>query len=439
MALRNYIDTELKKDSVRKHFKDPKLLEEALNDMDKIIGMHRAKAQMVDSLKTHVTQRVLKEVPKNCRRHCLITGSPGLGKSKLARVLCRIWTAMGYISGNKNTQNIKVNSFPRLQDEIIRRQNKELQDFKNRLKACKEYLKHTNKASSICKSSIKNLIDQRQKIPPSFYSTLYSDLNICSTILTGIDTSITLLTNTKDKFSGIKVDPNMREIDNNNVGTNFHIFTKSDVVSRYVGDTVHRATEAMEKAIGGVAFFDEAYNLCQDSGGMDDSYGRDALTVINRYMDERADDLIVIFAGYKKEIEQNLFTAQQGLESRFTQSFNLEPYDAEELSRIFVLEVKNMLWDIDYSEELKDIIQESYNDFTSYGRDMNTLASYTIKVKSRLIYEDLENIEKGKKVDKKISNLNIVREGLEIFKQNKVKKTRNNRMSLEELLRSNLT
>ena len=132
----------------------------------------------------------------------------------------------------------------------------------------------------------------------------------------------------------VEIDKEMQKT-SDNVDLPFYVYNRNDVISRYVGDTAHRATKAMNDALGGVAYFDEAYNLCNNSHGFGDSYGKEALTVINQYMDDFSDRLIVVFSGYKDDIYNGPFRVQQGLESRFTNKFEIEAYTPEELTQDF--------------------------------------------------------------------------------------------------------
>ena len=188
-------------------------------------------------------------------------------------------------------------------------------------------------------------------------------------------------------------------------------------VSRYVGDTAHRCTKAMNDALDGVAYFDEAYNLCNEKHGLSDSYGREALTTINQFMDEHADKLIVVFAGYKEDIYQNLFNAQKGLESRFTNKFEIENYTSDELTKIFVQRLQKSQWHIVESDQLRAIIRDNFNLFKYQGRDMDTLALYTKNIISERLYDD---IVEGKTVKNTISDLDIVRKAVEVFKANMI-------------------
>ena len=104
---------------------------------------------------------------------------------------------------------------------------------------------------------------------------------------------------------GIETDSSLQNTKDNE-DMPFYIYNRNDVISRYVGDTAHRCTKAMMEALEGVAYFDEAYNLCNNNSSFDDTYGREALTSINEFMEEHSDKLIVVFAGYKKEIYNNV-------------------------------------------------------------------------------------------------------------------------------------
>ena len=174
----------------------------------------------------------------------------------------------------------------------------------------------------------------------------------------------------------------------------------------------------MNDALDGVAYIDEAYNLCNDSSGFSDSYGREALTTINQYMDEHADKLIVVFAGYKDDIYNNLFRVQKGLESRFTNKFEIERYSPQELTLIYIQRLKYSQWYVDESLELHKIIKDNFSLFEYQGRDMDTLALYTKNIVSENIYE---SIQTGQEFSSKITDLDIVRKAVEIFRQNMVR------------------
>ena len=95
--------------------------------------------------------------------------------------------------------------------------------------------------------------------------------------------------------------------------------------------------------IGGVLFIDEAYSLYR---GADDSFGLEAIDTIVKGMEDHREDLIVILAGYTKEMEEFL-KANSGLRSRFPNIIEFPDYTAEELLAITKLTAKIKGYTID--------------------------------------------------------------------------------------------
>jgi len=110
--------------------------------------------------------------------------------------------------------------------------------------------------------------------------------------------------------------------------------TRADLVGRYVGHTAPLTTQVLKSAVGGVLFIDEAYSLYR---GKDDSFGLEAIDTLVKGMEDHRDDLIVILAGYSKEMAEFL-TANSGLKSRFPNIIEFPDYTGEELLAIAKLQ-----------------------------------------------------------------------------------------------------
>ena len=100
----------------------------------------------------------------------------------------------------------------------------------------------------------------------------------------------------------------------------------------FVGQTALKTQEAVQKALGGVLFIDEAYALVNQDSAND--FGREAIEVLLKNMEDHRDDLIVIVAGYT-DLMEKFIHANPGLESRFNKYFYFEDYTAPQLLEIF--------------------------------------------------------------------------------------------------------
>lgn len=106
---------------------------------------------------------------------------------------------------------------------------------------------------------------------------------------------------------------------------------RSGLVAGFVGQTALKTGEVIQKALGGVLFIDEAYALT--SGDNANDFGREAVEVLLKGMEDHRKDLIVIVAGYTGPMEKFLHS-NPGLESRFNKFFYFDDYDGEELLAI---------------------------------------------------------------------------------------------------------
>jgi SpoVK/Ycf46/Vps4 family AAA+-type ATPase/energy-coupling factor transporter ATP-binding protein EcfA2 len=111
--------------------------------------------------------------------------------------------------------------------------------------------------------------------------------------------------------------------------------TRADLVAEYVGHTARRTLDIVRQALGGVLFIDEAYALTRG----EDSFGREAVDTLVREIENHRDDLVVILAGYTKEMAEFL-DSNSGLKSRFPNRFEFPDYTAAELVQIARLEAQ---------------------------------------------------------------------------------------------------
>lgn len=157
---------------------------------------------------------------------------------------------------------------------------------------------------------------------------------------------------------------------------------RQGLVAGYVGQTAEKTSALIDKAIGGTLFIDEAYALVKQDGSNSD-FGKEAIDILLKRMEDDRFKFIVIAAGYTEEM-QKFIASNPGLQSRFGKSIMFEDYSPNELMEIVYRNLKN---------EKKIITKEAEETLLKYFNDI---------YKAR---------------DKKFGNARIVRNLLDTVKQ----------------------
>ena len=106
------------------------------------------------------------------------------------------------------------------------------------------------------------------------------------------------------------------------------------ILSGYINESGRNMEKAVDEAMGGVLFIDEAYNLLPVPGSMNNT-GNEALDALMTRMENDKGKFVVVIAGYKDRMEELTRRGNPGLISRFNKRFHIDYYSAEELIRIF--------------------------------------------------------------------------------------------------------
>ena len=139
---------------------------------------------------------------------------------------------------------------------------------------------------------------------------------------------------------------------------------RKDLIAGYIGQTAIKTSEVLEKAMGGVLFVDEAYSLAT---GSPNDFGSEAIATLIKTMEDRKDDIVVIFAGYKDEMKSFLDT-NPGIASRIGYTFDFPDYSTSELTQIFDKKMTNMGFIIDENINAKvQSICEYFSKRKSFG------------------------------------------------------------------------
>lgn len=165
--------------------------------------------------------------------------------------------------------------------------------------------------------------------------------------------------------------------------------TRADLVAQYVGQTAPLTMSVIKSAIGGVLFIDEAYSLYR---GKDDAFGLECIDTLVKAMEDNRDNLIVILAGYSKEMSTFL-EANSGLKSRFPNIIEFPDYTGEQLVKITELQAKGKGYVIEEAalSNLKDFydkVQASYASEAGNGRLARNEVEDAILKQSKRIEND---------------------------------------------------
>lgn len=178
----------------------------------------------------------------------------------------------------------------------------------------------------------------------------------------------------------------------------FRKVTRSDLIAGYLGQTAMKTRDVVNECIGGVLFIDEAYAL--GNSEKRDSFAKECIDTLCESLSDNKGELMVIIAGYEKDLDKCFFAYNQGLNSRFPWRFKTDDYSASDLNLIFQKKIKDAGWSV--QEEIKDSWFEQQKDYFKYfGRDMETLFAKTKIAHSRRVFCK-PKIEKTKLIMKDI-------------------------------------
>jgi len=209
----------------------------------------------------------------------------------------------------------------------------------------------------------------------------------------------------------------------------FKKVTRSDLIAGYLGQTALKTQEVIKEALGGVLFIDEAYSL--GNSEKKDSFAKECIDTLCEALSDNKENLMVIIAGYEKELKDCFFSFNQGLASRFTWRFKTDDYSGEDLYNIFIKKVKDINWLIDDNSNISmDWFKKNKDYFKFYGRDIETLLSKCKISHSKRIFGRPES-EKRKLV------LKDLEKGFEIYlKNDDVKERKNESESKKQMYNS---
>ncbi|WJE17572.1 AAA family ATPase [Halobacillus sp. ACCC02827] len=161
------------------------------------------------------------------------------------------------------------------------------------------------------------------------------------------------------------------------------VVSRSDLVAGYVGQTAIKTKRKIREALGGVLFIDEAYSLY--NGGRDE-FGKEAIETLVDEMTKHNENLVVILAGYEKEMEQ-LVDSNPGLSSRFKKYFRFPDYAEQELLQM--THYQSAQYGYHFNEWTESFLLEKFTDHSiqGNGRFIHNLVNEAIQFQAIRILE----------------------------------------------------
>ena len=188
----------------------------------------------------------------------------------------------------------------------------------------------------------------------------------------------------------------------------FRKVTRSDLVAGFLGQTALKTSKVIEECIGGCLFIDEVYALGPGGDG-NDSFSKECIDTLCEALSNYKDNLMVIVAGYKDEVNHQFLDANRGLSSRFVWRFTLDDYLAPDLRLIFIKKVADSDWKMD--DVPVSWFERHMKRFPNNGRDMEALFSYAKVAHGRRIF--------GSSLERRKLNLVDMNAGLETLIQHR--------------------
>lgn len=443
------------------------LLIEALKELDMLIEMTSVKSAIISQLHFLIIKQLQNkkddedQIFEGHMLHTVIYGPPGVGKTKVGIILSKIWLSLTLIKSSMVTSSTSTS--PDIYDTIINKLEQKNKLTLERLELVKDNLLAQQDGYNTFRKEITKLTDNHRFLSPTQKDLIITTYNDSTKYL---EASIKLITdeiikekaivNQNEKVFGVATNTMntdtiiqyIKKLKNTNFSSSTALATSSsasslqikivsrpDFVAEYLGQTAIKTLDLLKSNIGKVLFIDEAYSLINSER---DSYGMEALTVLNQFMSEHPYDIVVILAGYKDLLEKTVFEKQPGLKSRCTWFFEVLSYTPIGLSQIFTQQLSLYGWNVDVKIRILDFFKENFKAFPAFGRDTSRFAFYCKLTFSNEAFKKLIISDKTEEENIKIAHLilsknltsEVLKKAFDVYQQNRIQEDFNINLSL---------
>lgn len=350
-----------------------------LEEMNSMIEMDDVKNSFVSQLLLILTMRRRGFSPPFKKMHMVLSGPPGVGKTSMSILIAEIWDALNIMDKllPVNTSSIREKplvAFSPIVGSITSSAKKDLSKIVTEVQ---------DKITEIMLIIDREHGEAESENIPEYIKTIYGksqkSIDLCQEIIEHYSRyfpeseesscQINFTLSDSESEHSIPVKKSTKP---------YVVLGRGDFVGSYQGKTSEKTEAILKKNKGKVIIIEEAYSLFNDEK---DSYGMEALTIINRYMDEHCDDYIFIFNGYADKLEETIFRAQPGLKRRIQWTFDIKKYTGEGVFKIFVHQLKKYVkpyWVIcphEY-EKIRNFFRKNILFFPYFGGDTEKLILY---------------------------------------------------------------
>jgi SpoVK/Ycf46/Vps4 family AAA+-type ATPase len=190
---------------------------------------------------------------------------------------------------------------------------------------------------------------------------------------------------------------------------------REDLVGQYLGETALKTRYVLENAIGNLLFIDEAYSLGNTGSG--DSYSKECIDTITKFVGEHTKNFVCIIAGYEKQLQECFFNNNPGLDRRFPWKYTLTTYKPLELVEIYVGMINKKGWRLKTPKKSKEILAKVFSEHKEYfvnnGGDVQNFINSCKMAHGRRVFGG------GRKAWKMHINSWDITKGFEIYKVSK--------------------
>ncbi len=165
--------------------------------------------------------------------------------------------------------------------------------------------------------------------------------------------------------------------------------SRNDFVAGFSGQTASKTIDICRKAYGGVLFIDEAYSLVRNAN---DTFGQEALDTLIKEMEDNREKLVVILAGYTKEMS-DFFEYNSGIRSRIGKIIDFPDYSEDELFLIFksLCDQNNIILPEESEISAKMSISKIYSERDNNFGNAREMRNFYNHVWDRMVIRVMEN------------------------------------------------